>query len=238
MRHHIPQSRRAQGRRTAMPVLLVPLLMLAGCSTAPEPVEMDAPDAVDMSGHWEKNYSRSDDFNARFNLFLFDLQRSSTPSAGRGVNETLGSGGVGGGSRESVIGLARLTEEITRMPLLEIEQSEDIIHIHRDGTFALRCEHHGRPFVRMGNPFGSEICGWNGEQLIFQMDLEGGLGIRHQVTLGPEQRQLNITTTVSSSAVSRSITVSNYYERYRPQEADFDCIYTLTRNNVCTRKRN
>ena len=206
-------------------------LLLSACATQ-TPSQIDSifsPQIIDLSGHWEKNYQLSDDINSKFQLFIYDIQRPYTNSNAsvQGVPRT-------GISNESLIGLLQITEDITKVTLLEIEQDQNSIQINREDNFALTCDYFERAFVNSNTPFGSESCGWNGQQLLFQMKLNDGLGIFHQITLGPDGQQLNITTTVSSSVVSNPFTVSSYYQRYSPPEYNYDCIFTLSRNNVCT----
>lgn len=211
-------------------------LCLSACSS-PKPEEQFAtfytPQTVDFSGHWEKNYQASDDVNSKFQLFLFDIQRSvnlnQTNSQGRPIS--IGAAGVSG---EAITGLARLTEDITKVSLLEIKQDNNGIIIDREDNFALTCDYFKEQVVSSQDAFGAEACGWNGQQLIFQFNLMDGLSIRHQVTLGPDLQQLNITTTVSTSSVSSPFTISSYYQRYTPPEYDYECIFTLSQNNVCS----
>ncbi len=213
-------------------------LILASCQSA-EPSRINEEmefNVVDMSGNWEKDYQLSDDFQTEFNLYMSDIQRTyrqQTDGLNRGT--TFGGGLSVGGSMETIVGLARFTEEITRMPLLQIEQDRARIRIDREDDFALFCEFFSRQTAVTETPFGIEQCGWNGEQLLFQLDLQDGLRIFYQVTLAPNGRQLNITTTVTSALVSSPMTISNYYRRYDIPESDVDCILTLTRNNVCRR---
>ena len=219
--------------------LALSLLLLAGCA-APEVsriTEDVAFDVVDMSGNWEKDYQLSDDFETEFNLYLFDVQRRLNPQADN-LNRGAVSIGAPGTSMETIVGLARFTEEITRMPVLKIEQDRARVQIDREDDFSLFCEFLNRQTAVTQTPFGSERCGWNGEQLLFQLNLLDGLQIFYQVTLSPNGRQLNITTTVSSALVSTPMTISNFYRRYDVPENDIDCILTLTRNNVCRRADN
>ena len=191
-----------------------------------------------MSGNWEKDYQLSDDFETEFNLYVFDIQRRINPQNGNiNRNSSLGIGGASG-SMESIIGLARFTEEITQMPLLQIDQDRSRMRINRENDFALLCEFFNQQMAVTQTPFGTEQCGWNGNQLLFQLVLDDGLRIFYQVTLAPNEQQLNITTTVSSDGVSTPMTISNYYRRYAIPENNIDCILTLTRNNVCQRAQN
>lgn len=207
-------------------------LCISACAHESEFTSFYAPQAVDFAGNWEKNYQASDDLDNKFRLFLFDVQRSVSRSSS--VQGGAVSGGGFGGSRDSILGLAQLTEEITKVALLEIIQDDNSISIEREDNFSLTCDYFEEQFVITENPFGSEVCGWNGEQLVFQLDMDDGLSIRHQITLGPDHLQLNMTTTVSSSTVSSPFTISSFYQRYTPPEYDYDCVFTLTRNNVCT----
>ena len=223
--------------------LLVVLLaagLLSACATSePSRISEEATyEVVDMSGNWEKDYQLSDDFETEFNLYMFDIQRRLNPQSENINRSTTFGSGAAVGNRDSVIGLARFTEEITRMPLLQIEQDRARMRIKREDDFALLCEFFNRQTSVTQTPFGTEECGWNGEQLLFMLNLTDGLRIFYQVTLSPNGQQLNITTTVSSATVSTPLTISNYYRRYDIPESDIDCILTLTRNNVCRRVGN
>lgn len=223
------------------PALLLAALLLAACATEQTPSRINEAvdyEVVDLSGNWEKDYQLSDDFQTEFNLYMFDIQRKlSTQGDGLNRGNTIGVGSAGG-NMETVVGLARFTEEITRMPLLEIEQDRARVRIDRDNDFALTCDFINRQTATTQTPFGIEQCGWNGEQLLFRLNLTDGLQIFYQVTLSPNKQQLNITTTVTSDQVSTPMTISNYYRRFEPPENDIDCILTLTRNNVCRRVSN
>ena len=228
--------------RRFLPGLLCGLLcgLLVACATeeATRISEEVSYEVVDMSGNWEKDYQLSDDFDTEFNLFIFDIQRRLNPQSDNLNRSPSLSVGQASGSRETIIGLARFTEEITRMPLLQIEQDRSRMRIDREDDFSLLCEFFNEQTAITQTPFGSEECGWNGEQLLFQLILDDGLRIFYQITLSPNGQQLNITTTVSSASVSTPMTISNYYRRYDIPENEFDCILTLTRNNVCRRANN
>ena len=228
--------------RRFLPGLLCGLLcgLLVACATEETTriSEEVSYEVVDMSGNWEKDYQLSDDFDTEFNLFIFDIQRRLNPQSDNLNRSPSLSVGQASGSRETIIGLARFTEEITRMPLLQIEQDRSRMRIDREDDFSLLCEFFNEQTAIPQTPFGSEECGWNGEQLLFQLILDDGLRIFYQITLSPNGQQLNITTTVSSASVSTPMTISNYYRRYDIPENEFDCILTLTRNNVCRRANN
>ncbi|MEY4642814.1 MAG: hypothetical protein RLZZ227_2808 [Pseudomonadota bacterium] len=222
--------------------LLASLLSVAACSTSPPAADAIAAapalrtgELRDFSGHWEKNYQLSDDFNTRFSLYAADIRRllarlnqgdlEGLPALrGRGINT------------DAISGLARFTEELTRMPLLEIAQDDVEIEIERENDFTLRCAYADLQFVRSTNTFGSDVCGWTDERLQFQMALGGGLTISHQFSLSADASLLNVTTTVSSDDISVPLIISNYYQRYLPSGEDYNCILTLTRNTVCNQQ--
>ena len=217
------------------------LLLLGGCATGGNDATVAAAGTeaplhtgvlTDFSGHWEKNYQLSDDFNTRFQLYVADIQRRYT----RNNVEATGFSPALGVDAEAINGLARFAEEITRMPILDIIQNEAGIDITRENDFNLRCAYGDRAWVQGTNAFGSDVCGWNREQLVFTMQIAGGLGINHRLTLSPDGAELNVTTTVSSDRVAVPVVISNYYTRFNRPDDSYDCQLTLTRNRVCSQR--
>lgn len=212
------------------------LLMLAACSSAPPSAPAEAPvrqgDLRDFSGHWEKNYQLSDDFTTRFSLYVADIRRRLVA---QGNGDFQGGPFISGNglSTEAINGLAQFSEEITRMPLLEIIQNDTLVEVEREDDFTLRCPYADREFITSTNTFGNDACGWNDDRLMFRMSLAGGLNISHQFTLSPDATMLNVLTTVSTNDVSLPIVISNFYQRYEPTEENYNCVLTLTRNTVC-----
>ena len=216
------------------------LLLLAACATAPPEAIPSEPlarteELRDFTGYWEKNYQLSDDFNLRFNLYAADVRRLIARLS-QGDTEALPMLRGRGINVDAISGLARFTEELTRMPKLEIAQSETLIEIEREDDFTLRCAYQDLQFVRSANTFGADLCGRTDERLQFQMLLGGGLSIAHQFSLSPDATMLNVTTTVSSDDVAVPLIISNYYQRYEPAGEDYNCMLTLTRNTVCTQR--
>lgn len=215
-------------------------LLLCACATSRAPEVPAAPpqrsgELRDFTGHWEKNYQLSDDFNTRFVLYAADIRRliarlnqgdleAAPLLRGRGL------------SAEAINGLARFAEELTRMPLLEIVQDNALIEIERENDFTLRCAYEDLQFVRSSNAFGSDLCGWTGDRLQFQMLLGGGLTIAHQFSLSADGSMLNVTTTLSTNDVAVPLVISNFYQRYEPPAEDYNCVLTLTRSTVCNQR--
>jgi hypothetical protein len=234
-----------------LPFLLLLALLPAACST-PAPRESTAAEVPlrdptplpDLTGHWEKNYQLSDDFESRLALYVADIQRRYSTPQGRneGISVSGGGAGIGGlfgggFSNVAINGLARFAEEITRMPRLEIRQEDAGIEVERESDFPLRCLYADRQFVRGNNPFGNDVCGWNGERLLFSMAMLGGLSITHQFSLSADGNMLDLTTTVSSDTVAAPLTIRGLYQRYEVAEDPYHCVLTLTRNRVCSQRR-
>lgn len=228
----------------ALPRLLHPLsitclvLATAACTNTPSPEGPQAtpsPQAEqrDLSGHWEKDYQRSDDFANRFNLYVADIRRLQMQDQRADLGGAqLRTSTV---NAEAINGLARFAEELTRMPALVIEQDEDSIHIDREEDFSLDCDWGEGHYSQNTHAFGRDYCGWDRQRLVFRMDITGGLQIIHQFSLSPDASMLNITTTVSSEQAALPMTISNFYQRYDAPDANFDCTLTLTRSRVCQR---
>lgn len=218
------------------PIAALLLAGLTACASSPPAVPAEPPvrsgELRDFTGYWEKNYQLSDDFNARFGLYIADIQRRSSQTQGNLQGGPLVMGG--GYNVDAINGLARFTEELTRNPQIEISQDDVQIEIEREDDFTLRCAYEDRQFVRSINAFGSDVCGWNGDRLMFRMALDGGLNIAHQFSLSPDTTLLNVTTTVTSDAVAVPLVVSNFYQRYTPPDNDYNCVLTLTRSTVCS----
>jgi hypothetical protein len=226
--------------KLSFPLPALALCLLTACASEPAPqAPAAAPersgDLRDFSGHWEKNYQLSDDFNQRFELYAADIRRMIA-RLNQGDVEALPMLRGRGLSVDAINGLARFAEELTRMPLLDITQDEVLIEIERENDFALRCAYENLQFVRSNNAFGADLCGWNGERLQFQMLLAGGLNIAHQFSLSADGSMLNVTTTLSTDDVAVPLVISNFYQRYEPPAEDYDCLLTLTRNTVCTQR--
>jgi hypothetical protein len=222
-------------------LLLCAAMVVASCTSAPPAanesatVTLPTADIQDFSGNWEKNYQLSDDFNARFSLYVADIRRGFPTTQGR--NDSAVGVNLGGGvDVDAINGLARFTEEITRTPTIEIVQEDGTINIDREDDFTLYCDYQDGQYNTSTNVFGSDTCGWNQERLIFQMALAGGLNITHQFSLSPDSKLLNVTTRVSSDFVSAPIVISSFYERFEPAAEDYNCVLTLTRSTVCSQR--
>ena len=221
-------------------LLLACCLLLVGCSSSSKPkkavLKGQSSEAVDFSGSWELDYSQSDNIQAKLDALVRDLQRDAQRRS-QGMNQAPGGmvvGGSGANSAPSVIGLAQMADLITQSPLMVIEQSEHKVKVKREENFALECEFYPGQFSSLETPFGTEICGWNGHQLVFKMLLPDGLSIQHIMTVGANRRKLSISTTVVSDQVSYPFTLNRVYNRFVPGNSGFSCKMTLTKGRVCS----
>ncbi len=214
-------------------------LLLAGCGQSPERVPVSAQPEVNMSGAWQVDYSESENIRESYDALIRDLQRRASRQQ-RGMSQGGGTLAVGGGSASagaSVYALARMAEIVTEPQLLDITQSDGRINIKREGSFALDCEYHSAQLDRRVSPLGSEICGWDGHQLLFQISLPEGLSIQHRFTLGPDGERIKVATTLRSSGVSQPFTLDRVYRRYDPEADGIRCTQTLTSGRVCTTEK-
>jgi hypothetical protein len=218
-------------------------LCLAGCGSQPQQgraVVNQTDKAVNFSGFWELDYSKSDNIQVNLNALVRDLRQQSQQRAqAAGVYQQGMPGVIIGGpgdtnSGASIIGLAQMADLITQSQLLEIEQDQHKIKVKREEDFALTCEFYPGQYHTVETPLGREICGWDRHQLIFKTLLPEGLTIVHVLSLGPDGQWLNIATTVISDRVTSPFTVNRVYARYEPQDTGYSCKMTISRGRVCT----
>ncbi|MEP5764268.1 MAG: hypothetical protein ABJ308_06730 [Halieaceae bacterium] len=217
--------------------------LLAACagSQAPLPSPIAAPAeptqarSTDFAGHWEMDYSRSDNVDDKLQRLYREWQRAAERRANmdrRGQNNPAYAVNTNPRGFRSLLDVARLADLITSSQVLEIKQSDQDIEIQRENDFALSCVFtEGEPEIVVAE-LGAEICGWAGHQLVFRMQLPDGLDIVHRVTMSLDGERLHIATQVDSKS-SQPFTLDRYYYRFDPLPDDYSCEYTLSRGNVC-----
>jgi hypothetical protein len=240
----IPMVRPIQSLLSAA-LLLCLGTSLWGCGSAPasksakQPTQyVDSSRAVNLSGSWELDYSQSDSTQEKLDLLVRDFNRQAERRAQsnmhQGAARGMVIGGSGADSGSSIMGLVRLADLITQSSLLEIEQSEYKVRVGREEDSDLVCEFYPGELRKVETPFGAEMCGWKGHQLVFKLFLPGGLSVQHVMTRGATGQKLNIATTVTTDQVSFPFTLNRVYNRFVPGESGFRCEMTLTRGRVCT----
>ncbi|MCB1705346.1 MAG: hypothetical protein KDI17_10815 [Halioglobus sp.] len=225
-------------------LLTLSVLLCACSSPAPKRAVLkgDNVQAVNFSGSWEMDYGQSDNTQQKLDSMVRELNREAQRRAQQGMQQGSFGGGMviggsGGNSGSSILGLVRMADLITQAPLLEITQDTHKIRVKREGDFDLTCEFYPGELRRVETPFGTEICGWNGHQLVFKLLLPDGLSIQHVMTMGAAGQKLNIATTVVTDQVSFPFLLNRVYNRFEPGESGYKCEVTLTRGTVCTTEK-
>jgi len=230
----------AKMSRTISLLFVVVLAVCACASPAPKRAVLQGSNAqsVNFSGSWEMDYGQSDNTQEKLDSIVRELNRDAQR---RAAQSNMQQGAVGGGmmiggpsSSSSILGMVRMADLITQSPLLDITQDTDKIRVKREQDFDLTCEFFPGELNRVETPFGTEICGWNGHQLVFKLLLPEGLSIQHVMTVGAAGQKLNIATTVVSSQVSFPFLLNRVYNRFEPGQSGYKCEVTLTRGTVCT----
>ena len=223
-------------------VLLISSAVLVGCSQPSTKGTVAARDTtVDFSGSWEMDYGASDNVDDRLQSIYNELRRQAERRARRGDGGNRGSGmNMGtpeGQSMSRIVDLARMADYITTSQILTVEQSDIDITVEREDNFALGCTFADDTPEPVISELGSELCGWDAHQLVFMISLPDGLRVNHRMTMAPDGQKLHIATSVSNSRSSQPFTLDRVYYRFNPFPDEYDCEYTLSKGNVCSRRR-
>jgi hypothetical protein len=212
---------------------------LAACAQQPAletaaPTEQSSMPA-NLNGLWGRDYFRGDDVNRALDRWFQRLRRAAPDLRPAGLPE-LDNAGIVTSSRDidSILALARLADEITRLRYFTISQTEHEISIERENDFDVSCEFYDGVAQGAKTPYGQEICGWAGDQFISRLILPDGLLVSHRYTVAPGGEELHVATTVTSRSTGMSFTLSRFYNKYDPSSPLFTCIDTLSQNRVCT----
>lgn len=215
--------------------MLVLCLVIAACSPQPvindEMMRFEGAMPADLSGSWERNYARDDEVNAalheaynRLSRTMQDQQFSRSPGVAMPSTKDM----------SAVLALARLAELITRPDELTISQNDHEISIERKDDFAMSCAFYDGVANGITSIYGTEICGWDGEQLVSNLGLPDGLQVTHRFTVSEDGRQLRVVTTVSSSTSPIPFTLRRFYTKFERPSSEFNCIETLSMKRVCS----
>lgn len=207
-------------------------LVFAGCASIEEqmPVVTEPPMAADISGAWERDFSRDDDVNATLQRAYRVLARSVSDQ------QRYGGGPSGLPSREaqSLLALARLVELITRPPVLRISQEDDRILVQREDDFSLSCDFNGQGTAIEQSVFGAEYCAWQGRDLVSLNTLAGGLRVEHRFTVSDNGQQLRVTTTATSPQSRTPFSLRRFYKKFSEPAPAYDCVETFSMKRVCS----
>lgn len=200
--------------------------MLAACAKAPVLDAEPRPD-VDFSGHWELDYARSDQLRENIDSLRRLTEREArnrAPGPLVGPHGFPGQGLRGGTAPvmtpAAIIGLGHLTELIARTTVLVIEHVPDRIRITRQASFPLLCWFQGGRAQEQDDEWGTEYCGWRGDELVFAVRLPEGLEVEHRLSRSGSPDRLRLVTTVQTNAIPRPFTLTRVYQPFEPVAGD------------------
>ncbi len=218
-----------------IPLTTIVCLALVACSQQPV-VRQDVPQfegamPADFSGSWERDYTRGDDVNAALR-HAYNKLPVTQPDQGFGRNPIM----AAPSARDvaALTALARLAEQITRMDYLTISQNANLIRVDRKDDFSYECAFYNGLAKGIESVFGTEICGWDGNQLVSNLVLPGGLQITNRLTISANRQQLRVITTVASSTSRVPFTLRRFYRRYERLAPEYNCVETLSMKRVCS----
>jgi hypothetical protein len=215
--------------------VLVLSLLIAACSQQPvvvdEMMRFEGAMPANFSGSWERDYVLDDEVNAVLRDAYNRLTRTMPDQRYPG---SAGADTPTPKQMSSLLALARLAELITRPDVLTISQTEHEISIERKDDFAMLCAFYDGVAKGIENGYGTEICGWDREQLISNLVLPDGLQVTHRFTVSEDGMQLRVVTTVSSSTSRIPFTLRRFYTKFERPSSNFNCIETLSMKRVCS----
>ena len=216
--------------------LILLSLLIAACTPArpvidEQMMQVDGEMPADLSGSWERDYSRGDDVNQVLRDIYYSLSRTSADRA-----YTTRPGPVQPSSKDmaAIRALARLAELITRPQVLTISQNDQEITVDRKDDFSLLCAFYDGLAKGTESEYGTEICGWDGSQLVSHLVLPDGLQVTHRFTVSEDRQHLRVVTTVASNTARLPFTLRRFYKRFERLPPDFNCIETLSMKRVCS----
>ena len=221
-------------------VLLTGLCATVAAQDTDLPVlDLERPMRLDFSGSWEKDFGRSDTWEDELTRMLRIRQEQAARqqaglTGGGGPAISVGNINVGGGrGGASIIDLARLAEYISRQTTMQIIQDRDQVRIERRGEAPLICSVEAGPMATFSSPHGSEVCGWDQQQLVFRITLPDELVIIHRFSVAADRTQLRMVTSISSRG-SAPFNLRQTFNRYEAPADDYHCVLTLSRGRVCS----
>lgn len=184
-----------------------------------------------FEGSWEKDFGRSDKWDVELQRTIEQLNHEIERSQGRGDGGSIGLNNSRRGAG-NLISHARLADLITRQTTMRIVQTDAEVRIERPGDAALICSTRNGEEDSFSSPHGKEYCGWDRQQLVFQISLADGVFIEHRFSVDPSGESLSMLTSVSSRN-SLPFNLISFYNAYDALEDGIHCVQTLSRGRVC-----
>ncbi|WP_439133350.1 hypothetical protein [Pseudomaricurvus sp.] len=221
--------------KIAFPIwLLICGGFLAGCQSPQGEIEARKAVRTDLSGSWEMDYSLNDSVEGKLDAYFYRMRRTlSRQSDGRQL-ERGSMPSIHPGTAQTVIAMAQFVERISRVQVMDIEQTYTDIRVDREGTFSLDCDFPSQGLEQTDNPFATEVCGWDGHQLVFQLRLPEGLLVQQRFSLAASGDQINVATTMMSDRAPEPFTLNRSYSRFDKRSRGYTCEQTVSKGKVCT----
>jgi hypothetical protein len=219
-----------------IPFILVLCMALFACSR--QPVISDEMAEIkpgglpaDFSGSWQRDYAREDHINKALGEAFDKLARARPDPVMRGAPIQ-----VQPSSRDTelLFALARIAELITRPDVLTIVQDDYEIRVDRKDDYSLLCAFFDGRAKATESAFGTETCGWDGDNLVSHLSLPGGLRITYRFTMSSDRQHLRVITTVASRESRVPLTLQRFYSKFDRPAPMFNCIETLSMKRVCS----
>lgn len=208
-------------------------------------LDLDKPLRLSFAGSWEKDFGRSDKWEDELNRMMrirqqqAAQQRSGISTSNRGPAVSIGNINLNPSRRRgaSIVDLARLTEYVSRQTTMQILQDRNEVRIERKGEAPLICGLEDGPIETFSSAHGAEICGWDRQQLVFQITLPDDLVIIHRFSVSSDNSMLRMVTSISSKG-SAPFNLIQAFNRYDAPADEFNCVQTISRGRVCSQASN
>lgn len=210
----------------------IAVLCAANTQAADDPARRTGPLRSDFSGSWEKDFARSDRWEEEVQRTIDQLNREAQMQQRRSDSSSIGISNPRRGAG-NVIANARLAELISRQTTMRITQTADEVRIERQGDAALVCSTANNVEDTFTSAHGTEYCGWDRLQLVFEIVLSAGVLISHRFSVDTDGQTLSMLTTVSDRN-SVPFNLIQFYNKYDAPEDNYDCVQTLSRGLVCS----
>ena len=202
-------------------------------------LDLETPIRMNFAGNWEKDFARSDDWQDELSRRMSirqetaALQRSGI-GLGQGPSISIGNLGLNKPRRRqaNLFDLARLSEYINRSSTMEIFQNRYEVRIHRRGEAPLICSMETGPNEVFSSRHGTEICGWDRQQLVFEIALPDGLYITHRLSISSDSERIRFITSISSNG-SVPFNLVQAFNKYQAPQDEYLCTQTVTRGRSC-----
>lgn len=219
----------------AVPVFLLVIAgLLVGCQSQQGEIKARKAMRADFSGNWEMDYSLNDSVEAKLDAYFYRMRRSVSRQADGRQFESGRAAPINPGTAQTVLAMAQFVEKISRVQVMDIEQTYTDIRVDREGTFSLNCHFPTQGLEQTNNPFATEVCGWDGHQLVFQLRLPEGLLVQQRFSLSSGGDQINVATTMISDRAPEPFTLNRSYSRFDKRNRGFTCEQTVQKGKVCT----